>query len=138
MIKKPYFDKLPKNEADWFNVLAALARYLRSPEGCPWDRERTALEFAKFMKDEADEYIEALQGEDPANIEEEFGDCLFTLLASMAAAEEMGIMNLGRALEATHEKMVRRHGHVFAEEKALTPEDAVLAWEKVKAKEKRR
>ena len=134
----PYVDKVPKSESDWFSVLVSLARYLRSPEGCPWDRERTPLEFAGFVRDEAVEYIEAVQAGDAEDIEEEFGDCLFTLLASMAAAEELGLMKLDRALEAAHEKMVRRHAHVFADEKAETPEDAVLAWERIKAKEKRR
>jgi uncharacterized protein YabN with tetrapyrrole methylase and pyrophosphatase domain len=85
--KLPYISKFPENEREWFQALADLARYLRTPEGCPWDREHNSRQFAAFMADESKEYVEALDSGDNAHAEEEFGDCLFTLLASAAAAE---------------------------------------------------
>ena len=115
-----------------------LARYLRGPEGCPWDREQTSLTFARYAIKEGDELVEALERADNAHSEEEMGDTLFVLLASIAAAESEGRFTLGSVLERVHEKMIRRHDHVFGETKAQTPEDAIAAWNKVKAEEKAR
>ena len=134
----PYISKNPKNEIDWFAALLGMARYLRGPDGCPWDRKQTALSFARFVQEEGAEYIEAAEAGDEENMAEEWGDVLFTLLASAAAAEEAGQFTVEEALRGIHEKMVRRHGHVFGEEKAATPEEASAAWDRVKAEEKRR
>jgi len=132
----PHISKIPKEEQEWFQVLANLARYLRSPEGCPWDQQQTARSFAGYLAEEAAEYVEALDAGDPVAAEEEFGDVLFVLLASMACAEAEGRFNLEGALRRAHEKMVRRHDHVFGSEKASTPEEAIAAWNRIKAEEK--
>ena len=133
----PHLDRVPASEGDWFQALIALARYLRTPEGCPWDREQRALDFAKYAKGEPEEFVEALEGDDAAHMAEEFGDAFFTLLASVAAAEEEGLFQLEDALERAHAKMVRRHEHVFGDEKAATPKEAIQAWDKAKEKERR-
>jgi len=132
----PHISKIPTEEREWFQVLADLARYLRSPEGCPWDQKQTARSFAGYLAEEAGEYVEALDSGDSTAAEEEFGDVLFVLLASMACAEAEGRFSLENALKRAHEKMVRRHDHVFGEEKARTPEEAVEAWNRIKAREK--
>lgn len=132
----PHLHKTPETSTDWFDALAALARYLRSPEGCPWDRERTALEFAGFAGEETEELREALVSGDNRHAEEEFGDCFFTLMACMAAAEAEGRFSLETALARAHEKLVRRHEHVFRKDKAVTPEEAMASWQKIKAKER--
>lgn len=134
----PHMKKAPKGEADWFSTLMDLARYLRTPEGCPWDRQQTSADFSGFLKEECNELLDALRDGDNEDIAEEFGDCLFTLLASAAAAEEEGRFNLLDALQAAHEKMVRRHEHVFGENKADTPEGAIDSWNRIKAEEKKR
>lgn len=133
----PHLSKNPENETEWFDALIRMARFLRSPEGCPWDRKQRAENFAVFAGEEAVELREAFARDDNPHIEEEFGDCFFTLLACAAAAEEEGRFRLEDALRGIHEKMVRRHGHVFGSEKAETPEDAVDMWNKVKALEKK-
>lgn len=127
---------VPRDERDWFEALIGLARYLRTPDGCPWDREQAATDFARFTRGEVEELEEALAGSDPAHAAEEFGDAFFCLLAVAAAAEEQGLFRLDDALRAIHEKMIRRHEHVFGEVKADTPEDAVRMWAEVKAREK--
>ena len=137
MANYPHLTFEPHNERDWFAALAALARYLRTPEGCPWDREQTAADFARHLQGEVDELREALDGADAHAVEEEFGDTLFTLLATAAAAEEAGDFNFERALQAIHDKMIRRHGHVFGDEKAETPEDAVRVWNAAKEAERK-
>ena len=132
----PHLEKTPETEGEWFDALIALARYLRTPEGCPWDREQTAADFAGYLKGEVEELIEAARGGDNQHAAEEFGDAFFTLLATAAAAEEEGRFRLDDALRAIHEKMIRRHEHVFGDANAETPEDAVRVWEEVKRKEK--
>jgi uncharacterized protein YabN with tetrapyrrole methylase and pyrophosphatase domain len=132
----PHLTKDPQSEADWFGALIALARYLRGPDGCPWDKVQSSKDFAGYLKGEAEELVEAAQGTDDAHLAEEFGDTLFTLLATAAAAESEGRMDVVSALRAAHEKMIRRHEHVFGEAKAATPEDAVRVWEEVKRRER--
>ncbi|HOQ88786.1 MAG TPA: MazG nucleotide pyrophosphohydrolase domain-containing protein [Candidatus Hydrogenedentes bacterium] len=133
----PYLNFEPGNESEWFAALCGLVRFLRSPEGCPWDREQGPVDFARYAVKETDEYIEALQQEDHNHAREEFGDALFVLLSSGIAAESRGIFRLEDALRYAHEKMVRRHDHVFGENKATTAEEAVSAWAKIKAQEKK-
>lgn len=133
----PHFPKEPKSERDWFEALTALARHLRGPEGCPWDREQGAPEFARFLQDETQELVEALASGDHVHAAEEFGDTFFNLVATAAAAEEEGRFNLEDALRGIHEKMIRRHEHVFGDAQADTPEEATKVWNAIKAQEKK-
>lgn len=133
----PHLQKQPEGESEWFDALIALARYLRSPEGCPWDRDHTAVDFARDTGEEAAELVEAFAGDNNDHIAEEWGDTLFTLIAAAAAAETEGRFTLRHALERTHEKMIRRHGHIFGDHTAETPEEVAEIWEKIKAEEKR-
>ena len=132
----PHIQTSPESEAEWFETLLALARFLRTPEGCPWDREQSSGDFAGFLKGECDEFVEALGERDDVHAEEEFGDVFFTLLATMAAVEEEGRFDLKNALSRIHEKMIRRHEHVFGDVVAETAEDAIKVWEEVKRREK--
>lgn len=133
----PHCPQLPENEKDWFQALIDLARYLRSPEGCPWDREQTSNDFARFAREESDEMVEAFAGNDTAHAREELGDVLFCLLGAAAAAEAEGRFTLEDLLRLTHEKMIRRHDHVFGEQRASTPEEAIAMWNKIKDREKK-
>jgi uncharacterized protein YabN with tetrapyrrole methylase and pyrophosphatase domain len=132
----PHLSRAPESERDWFEALLNLARYLRGPGGCPWDRVQTSADFARYTKGEADELLAAITSGDAAHAQEEFGDTLFTLLAVAAAAESEGRMDVVAALRAAHDKMVRRHEHVFGDARAETPDDAVRVWEEVKRKER--
>jgi tetrapyrrole methylase family protein/MazG family protein len=131
----PHLTHQPENEQEWFQALIDLARYLRTPEGCPWDREQDARSFAGYLDGEMKELIEAFDTNDE-HLEEEYGDCIFTLLASVAAAEEAGRVRLDRILIGIHEKMIRRHEHVFGENKATSSQDAIDSWNRIKAQEK--
>jgi uncharacterized protein YabN with tetrapyrrole methylase and pyrophosphatase domain len=132
----PHWSHVPQSEADWLEALLNLARYLRGPGGCPWDRVQSSADFARYMKGEAEELVAAIEKGDAAHAQEEFGDTLFTLLAVAAAAETEGRMNVIAALREAHDKMIRRHEHVFGDAKAETPEDAVRVWEDVKRRER--
>lgn len=137
MKKLPHVQKIPQSEPEWFAILMNLARFLRSPEGCPWDRKQTSGSFANYAREEAGELVEACEQDDNAEIEEEWGDALFTLLASAAAAEAEGRFKVLEALEKAHAKMIRRHGHIFGEHTAETPEDVKEVWAKIKEQERR-
>lgn len=132
----PVLTPPPATEGGWFEALLSLSRFLRSPGGCPWDREHSARQFAGFACEEAEELCEALDSGNDAHAEEEYGDCLFTLLACMAAAEAEGRFSMSSALERAYEKMVRRHDHVFRGDRAATPEEAIASWNSIKLREK--
>ena len=132
----PHIKEEPRTEAEWFQALADLARHLRGPSGCPWDREQAAADFARYAREEADELVEAVAQGDAAHIQEEWGDVFFVLMAVAAAAENEGVFSLREALEAAHKKMIRRHEHVFGGEKAASPDDAVGRWNAIKARER--
>ncbi len=138
MKNHPHLKHQPQSELDWFQALTSLARFLRTPEGCPWDRQQKAQDFARYLGEEAQELQEAFQTGDNQHIQEELGDALFTLLATAAAAEEEGRFTLKSALQNIHEKMIRRHDHVFGNAKAQTPEDAVRIWNAIKQKERQK
>lgn len=129
---------LPDTEIQWFEELVRLSRFLRSPEGCPWDRQQRAADFAGYAREEHDELIEAIASGDRADMAEEYGDVFFVLLATAAAAEEEGLFSLKEALAAAHAKMVRRHAHVFGETKAADADEAIDAWNRIKQEEKGR
>ena len=131
----PHLSSIPQNEREWFQALIDLARFLRTPEGCPWDRDQSAQSFASYLNGEVEELMEAF-GTNDAHLAEEFGDVLFTLLASAAAAEEEGRLKLEDVLVGAHEKMIRRHEHVFGENKATSSQDAIDSWNRIKAEEK--
>ncbi len=133
----PHLPAQPTDEKEWFQALIDLARYLRTPEGCPWDREQNAQSFAGYLVGEVEELMEAFGTNDP-HLEEEYGDCIFTLLASVAAAEEEGRVKMERVLERIHEKMIRRHEHVFGENKATSSQEAIDSWNRIKAEERAR
>lgn len=136
-IKSGYLlPEMPESESEWFAAVLGLVRFLRSPEGCPWDRKQHARDFAGFVREETEELIEALEQGDKEAVSEEWGDTLFTLLAVAAAAEEEGIFDPAQALRGAHEKMIRRHAHIFGGHKADTPEEVIGLWNRIKEQEK--
>jgi len=127
--------KKPESDAEWCQALIELARFLRGPQGCPWDRKQTSQDFAGYAREEAGELVDAF-ADDDAHVEEEWGDTFFTLLAMAAAAETEGRFTLASAIAKAHEKMIRRHAHIFGEHTAETAEDAIAVWNEIKAKER--
>ena len=132
----PLSEPFPEREGEWCETLINLARFLRSPQGCPWDKEQSAQDFGGYAGGEVEELCEALASGDNRHAEEEFGDCLFTLLACAAAAEAEGRFSFAPALRRAYEKMIRRHAHVFRSDRAATPEEAMASWNEIKIQEK--
>jgi tetrapyrrole methylase family protein / MazG family protein len=105
---------------------------LRSPEGCPWDREQTPVSIRGNLIEEAYECVEAINENDLPHIREEIGDVV--LVATMLAViyAEQGSFSMADALDTTSEKLVRRHPHVFGDSDADTSEAVLKQWNDIK------
>jgi len=120
-----------------FRELVAIMAKLRSPEGCPWDREQTLGSLAKYLREEAEEAAQAIEAGDRAHVAEELGDLLFNVIFAARLLEEEGASDIRRVLEGVRDKIVRRHPHVFGDAKASTPEEVLVHWNRVKEEERR-
>ncbi len=116
--------------------LVELMARLRGPEGCPWDRKQTPESLKPFLLEESYEVIDALDEKDPAKIREELGDLLFQIIFHARLSEEQGQFTIRDVIGTIHEKMVRRHPHVFGDEKVETAQEVIANWEEIKKKEK--
>ncbi|HVS82667.1 MAG TPA: nucleoside triphosphate pyrophosphohydrolase [Pyrinomonadaceae bacterium] len=123
-----------------FTDLVALMDRLRSPGGCPWDREQTYATLAPMLLEEAYEAFDALaearEGR-PDALREELGDLLFQITFFARVAAERGEFTIDDVIEQVHAKMVRRHPHVFGETTAGDSAEVLRNWEAIKAEEKR-
>ena len=121
-----------------FQDLVELSKYLRSPEGCPWDREQTLETLRPYIIEEAYEVVQAIGAGDRDEIIEELGDLFYEILFASQIADENGEFDIEEVIDRLHIKLVRRHPHVFGEEKAANAEEAVKTWQRQKLKEKSR
>ena len=117
-----------------FGRLYEIVTKLRSPEGCPWDREQTPASIRGNLLEEAYECVEAINDGEPEHIQEELGDLY--LLATMFAVmyEEAGSFTTADALGTISEKLIRRHPHVFGDSTADTPDAVIAQWNDIKEK----
>jgi tetrapyrrole methylase family protein / MazG family protein len=123
-----------------FRDLVALMSRLRSPEGCPWDREQTYSTLAPMLLEEAYEAFEAAEEARegrPEHLREELGDLLFQIVFYAQVASERGEFTIDDVTEGIHAKMVRRHPHVFGDVRVRDNEELLRNWEAMKAEEKR-
>lgn len=123
-----------------FTDLVLLMRRLRSPEGCPWDREQNYNTLAPMLLEEAYEAFDAVEeavGHKPARLRDELGDMLFQIVFYAQVAKERGDFEIGDVTDAVHTKMVRRHPHVFGDARADNTAEVLRNWEAIKAEEKR-
>jgi ATP diphosphatase len=120
--------------------LLALMVKLRDPDsGCPWDRAQTFETIAPYTLEEAYEVVDAIQGgEPPAKLRDELGDLLFQVVFYAQLAQEQGWFDFDGIARAIHDKLVRRHPHVF--DKPIpgvdTPREVLVVWEELKARER--
>jgi MazG family protein len=123
-----------------FNDLIELMRKLRSPNGCPWDREQTYATLAPMLLEEAYEAFEAVEearAGRPSELRDELGDLLFQIVFYAQVASERGEFSIDDVTSAIHEKMVRRHPHVFGDTTADDTAAVLRNWESMKAEERR-
>lgn len=105
--------------------LLKLAKMLRDPEhGCPWDRAQNFDTFKECLVNEAREAVAAIEKRDFANLREELGDTLFNIVFLINLAEEAQLFTLEDVIEGVYHKMIKRHPHVFGDQKAQTAAEA--------------
>lgn len=122
---------------DRLDDLIRIMGTLRSPQGCPWDREQTLQSLRPFLLEETYEALEAIDRDDPRALCEELGDVLFEVVFLSCIAEEQGRFTMADVAAGVAAKLVRRHPHVFGGAEKLGSAEAVLVkWEELKAAEK--
>jgi ATP diphosphatase len=115
------------------DIMAAL----RTPEtGCPWDLEQTFSTIASYTLEEAYEVADAIARGDLADLKDELGDLLLQVVFHARMAEEQRAFDFGDVVQAITEKLIRRHPHVFGNERSHTPHAVEGLWERIKAEEK--
>ena len=129
-----------------FERLVEIMRTLRSPEGCPWDREQTLESLTHFVLEEAYEVVDAIERRDREALKEEIGDHVFEGVFLAQVASEDGAFTIAESLRTVADKLVRRHPHVFqdngqvhdaaSKERAPSAEAALQRWNSLKAKER--
>src|SRR5437763_12393221 len=122
---------------EWFENLVAVQARLRAPGGCPWDREQTHQSLRTYLLEEAYEVLEALDAGNDAKFAEEMGDLLLQIVFHSQIAREEGRFTVAEVIREIHDKMIRRHPHVFGKTRAKDSTEVLRNWEQIKAEERR-
>jgi len=125
---------LPLGEA--LEELQELTRRLR--RDCPWDREQTAVTIVPHTVEEAYEVADAALAQDDEKLLDELGDLLFQVYFLALLLEERGAGDLAQVARGVHEKLVRRHPHVFGDVEARTADRVLSNWERIKREQEGR
>src|SRR2546430_7917067 len=123
------------DDAERIRQLLEVVRRLRSPQGCPWDREQTHASLRATMLEEAYEVLEAIDEQSMPKLREELGDVLLQVLMQSEIAAQSADFTVGDVADAVREKLVRRHPHVFGETVVSGSDEVVRNWEALKAAE---
>ncbi|NLN47394.1 MAG: nucleoside triphosphate pyrophosphohydrolase [Clostridiaceae bacterium] len=116
--------------------LVAIMDFLRSPDGCPWDREQTHASLAGNMLEEAYEVVDAIGSGRPERLCDELGDVMMQVVFHADLARAEGTFGFEDVVTGICRKLVSRHTHVFGADEAQTASDVVDTWERNKRKEK--
>jgi tetrapyrrole methylase family protein/MazG family protein len=123
--------------AEAFTRLVEIMARLRGPEGCPWDREQTHASIKPYLIEETYEVVEAIEREDDEDLCSELGDLLLQVVFHAQMASEAGRFTIADVVQAIHDKLVRRHPHVFGDADVRSSADVVHNWSRIKAEERR-
>jgi len=117
-------------------LLRIMAR-LRSPRGCPWDREQTHDSLLPCLKNEAGEVAHVIRKKDFHGMREELGDLLLQVVFHSQLAREAGKFSFDDVVRTLNRKLIRRHPHVFGNVKAHDSATVLRQWYEIKAREKK-
>ena len=116
--------------------LIELMNRLLAEDGCPWDREQTLQTLRPYLLEESHECVEAIDSGDAAHHCEELGDVLFQIVFQSALQARAGNFGIEDVVGAIHDKMHRRHPHVFGDVTVKDSTEVLANWETIKAREK--
>ncbi len=128
-------EKDPSAGAKFERLVSIMAR-LRSPGGCPWDREQTFDTIKPYTLEETYEVLDAIDRRDWRDLADELGDLMLQCVFYAQMASEAGHFRIEDSIDAINEKLIRRHPHVFADALADTPDEVKKRWDEIKAEEK--
>jgi len=120
-----------------FDELVALMVRLRGSNGCPWDRKQSLESLKPFIVEESYEVVDAIDRKDRPALAEELGDFLLQAVFVAEIAQEEGSFDIYDVITAIHDKLVRRHPHVFGDVEAKNAEQVLVNWEKLKNEERK-
>ncbi|MBU0987239.1 MAG: nucleoside triphosphate pyrophosphohydrolase [Proteobacteria bacterium] len=118
------------------DAVLKLIERLRGENGCPWDRKQTPKTLAVYLVEEIFELFDAIESENPDEVCEELGDVLFHILFIASLYRDMGHFDLNNVTAVNTEKMIRRHPHVFGNDKVDSADEVRSRWHKIKMQEK--
>ena len=130
-----YVPALPAGTS--FESFQEIVAHLRAPDGCPWDREQTHASLRPHMLEESYEAITAIDEQEPNKMVEEFGDLLLQIVLHAQIASEEGTFSMADILKGIHDKIVRRHPHVFGDLELDGVKGVLQNWEKLKEQERK-
>lgn len=119
------------------NDLLQVMAKLRSPQGCPWDREQDHMTLRRHAIEEVYELIDAIENRDDHEMGEELGDLLLQVVFHCQLARERGAFDFEQVTRHLVDKLVRRHPHVFGTTKVKDVDEVWANWEKIKHAEKK-
>ena len=115
-----------------FNDLVEIMKFLRAPNGCPWDRVQTHESIRSNFIEETYEVIEAIDNKDSELLKEELGDVLLQVVFHSEMSAEENDFDINDVINGICKKLVVRHPHVFGDVKAENSEEALKSWDNVK------
>lgn len=118
------------------NALIQTIKQLRSDQGCPWDRKQSTLSLKKYLVEEFEEIIGAIDKDDSDNLCEELGDFLYLILMIGEISRDEGKFTIEQIINGINEKLIRRHPHVFGSRKDLGEKELRRQWAAIKESEK--
>lgn len=121
---------------DKLNELVRIVEKLRSPDGCPWDKEQTYDSMISGFIEELHEYIDALKDNDSETMKEELGDILLHIVFQAQLAKEDKRFILDDVIDTINNKLIHRHPHVFGNDHVQNSDEVLENWEKIKQQEK--
>jgi tetrapyrrole methylase family protein/MazG family protein len=119
----------PMGQGSSFEAFQEVVARLRAPDGCPWDQEQTHQSLRPHLLEEA--------YDDPQQMAEEFGDLLLQIVLNAQIGSEEGGFSMLDVLKGIHDKIIRRHPHVFGDEQIRDVKNVLQNWEKLKADERK-
>lgn len=125
-----------KRKAAIDDLLKVMAK-LRSPNGCPWDREQDHMTLRRHAIEEVYELIDAIEAGDDHEMAEELGDLLLQVVFHCQLARERGAFDFEKVTRHLVDKLIRRHPHVFGTTKVKDVDEVWANWEKIKHAEKK-
>ena len=126
-----------KNLNNDFQALIETAQFLRSENGCPWDKDQDSASLEQYLLQETYEVLEAIDNNDYENLKEELGDLMFQIILQCIIMEEEEKFSLVEVINSVNQKLIKRHPHVFGEKQSddMNTETVEKQWGELKKKE---